>query len=111
MFQELIAYAHSHNVDPLIFIIIYLASFPFYYLPLLKIKKFYDSRKDKKELGREVLASIIINRFAWAAPYGYVMIWGKGLPAWIYMLVSAYLLFGAIYFVYSMRVRSKKSEN
>jgi uncharacterized membrane protein len=107
MFQSLIQYAQNHNVNPTIFLIIYVASIPFFYYPLFRIKKFYEERKDKNKLSRDVFTSIMINGLAWAAPYLYVIIWGKSLPLWIYLVVIGYLVLGFSYSIYRIRKRSQ----
>ena len=39
-------------------------------------------------------AQIVLGVFFWVMPYGYILLFGHGLPLWIYPLVAVVLLIG-----------------
>lgn len=108
-FKSLVEYSISHGVNPYIFLSIYLASFPFYYLPIFKLKEHVKLLRDKNNPHRlstfkkDIIKYIIINRLAWAAPYFYVLLWGYGLPMAFIVLVWGYIFLGVCLFVYKYR--------
>jgi hypothetical protein len=108
--QNLFSYSIDHGVNPYFFITIYIVSFPFYYLPLFKFKKYVKEIKSKSTdtaslatLKGDLIKYIIINRLAWAAPYIYVLIWGRGLPLLFVSLIYVYIFLGACIFIYRHR--------
>lgn len=103
MFEDLSALADIYNVEPAVFIFIYIVSIPFYYYPMLRINKFIKDRSDRKKLEDDILISVIVNRLAWAAPYFYVIIFGRNLPVWIYFAIFIYLFVGVVYFINRMK--------
>ena len=92
-------YAVVHGVSPIIFLILYVASIPLYYFPLLKIRAIYKNRKNKDVVLRVLIGAIVLNRFAWALPYLYVLFFGKNLPLFIKVVLLSYMAVGTIYFV------------
>jgi len=74
--------AEAHEVDPLLFVLIYLASTP----PFLLISGwlFHHIRREKP---------LAVLAFVWAlcysAPYLYVLAVGRDLALWVYLMVAA----------------------
>lgn len=106
-FQNIYYYAESHNVNPIIFITLYIISFPFYYYPLLRMRKIFKERKKVKLIENIVFKSIIINRLAWASPYLYILIFGRGLSMLVTTLLIIYVLLGIVLFLYKFYKRGK----
>jgi len=79
--------AEAHEVDPLLFVLIYLVSTP----PFLLVSGwlFHHIRREKP------LALLV---FVWAlcysAPYLYVLAVGRELPFWVYVMVAALIAGG-----------------
>lgn len=92
-----------YNVNPYIFLILYLVSVPIYYYGhVAMIKSGYRYYKDKKKTlktfgvteflkDKGFIRGLIINRSAWVMPYIYVMVAGRNLPIWVYLLIIAWL--------------------
>ncbi len=112
-YSSFLDYSLAHGVNPYIFLAIYVASIPFYYYPFFSLAKRLGFLRAKNNLARTPLKSnliqyIIINRLAWASPYFYVLIWGKGLPRVVSILIYVYLLLGIIFYFY--KYGSKKRQ-
>lgn len=106
--QSASAYAVDHGVDPMVFIVLYIVSIPLYYFPILKIKTIYDDRKNKKSVFRVLAGAIILNRFAWALPYLYILISGKNLPTTLKVVLLLYMVAGVIFFVVKKYIKYSK---
>lgn len=103
--KSLAIYADQHNVNPKVFVLIYLFSFiPFYY-PIIKTRVIYDVFREGWKSGliaKKIIGAIIINRLAWVAPYVYVLVFGRNLPRWLIILIVLYLIIGLTYFIYKI---------
>ncbi|MES1926666.1 hypothetical protein [Salinisphaera sp. T31B1] len=89
--QNLIDYlsgiAEAHEVDPLLFVLIYLVSTP----PFLLISAwlFHHIRREKP------LALLVLGwAFCYSAPYLYVLAVGRDLPFWVYVMVALLVIGG-----------------
>lgn len=72
---ELINYAKSFNVDPIVFIIIYFGTTPFILIPVYFLGRIAMKKTDKKYFS--LLLVILI--LAILAPYLYVLVFGVGI--------------------------------
>jgi hypothetical protein len=73
----------NYGVDPLTFIIIYLASVPFFYYSIFRMVRAL-SRKSKNEVtlwSTIFLASTV-------APFLYVLFFGRNFPWWAYAVIA-----------------------
>ena len=88
-----------YNVDPIIFLVIYFICVPVFYFSLFKTIRSI-AKKDTKSIllwSTVFLASCV-------APFLYVMIFGRNIPWWVYMIIV--ILIGQS--VYSVINRIKK---
>ena len=69
----------TYGVNPVVFLAIYLVCTPFFYYSL-----FRTLRALAKRLGKEVMLWSAVFLCATAAPYLYVLFFGRNLPWWVY---------------------------
>jgi hypothetical protein len=90
----------TYNVNPVIFLVIYLVCVPVFYYSL-----FRTLRALAKKLGNEVMLWSAIFLGATAAPFVYVLIFGRNIPWWVYGIIT--LLIGQGVFSFVMKLRRK----
>ncbi len=88
-----------YNVNPIIFIGLFYGSlilyYPGYFIMLRAGYTQYKTHKEKntkfnldKLLKDErFIKGLVLNRFGWVLPYLYLMLFGKNLPIWVYILI------------------------
>ena len=90
----------NYSVDPVVFLVIYLVSGPFFYYSLFRM-----IRALAKKLGKEVMLWSAIFLCANVAPFLYVLLFGRNLPWWVYGIIA--LLIGQGVFSLVMKLRGK----
>jgi hypothetical protein len=100
--RGLMASARSdYGVDPVVFIVIYLASGPFFYYSIFRMV-----RALARRLRNEITVWSMVFLAATAAPFLYVLFFGHNLPWWVYVVIG--LLIGQG--VYSLVRRLTKKQ-
>jgi hypothetical protein len=89
----------NYGVDPIAFIVIYLCSVPFFYYSIFRMV-----RALARKLQAEIRIWSMIFLAATAAPFLYVLFFGRNLPWWVYVVIA--LLIGQG--VYSLIRRLRK---
>lgn len=77
----------AHGVDPLVFAVLYLAHHPLFWGTMAWLA--YRVRKR-----RPIVLQVILGTFFWLMPYLYILVFGHGLPLWIYGAVAVILIVG-----------------
>jgi hypothetical protein len=90
----------NYDVDPIAFIVIYLCSVPFFYYSIYRM-----TRALAKKKGNEIMAWSMVFLAATAAPFIYVLLFGRNLPWWVYGVIA--LLIGQGVFGLVKRLRKK----
>ena len=90
----------DYAVNPIIFLVIYLISVPFFYYSLLRM-----IRALAKKRGKEVRLWSAVFLCATAAPFIYVLFFGRNLPWWVYGVIM--LLIGQGVFTLVRKLRGK----
>jgi fatty acid desaturase len=90
----------NYSVNPVIFLIIYLGSGPFFYYSIFRMV-----RALAKRLGNEVMIWSTVFLAATAAPFLYVLFFGRNLPWWVYVIIA--LLIGQGVFSLVRRLTKK----
>jgi fatty acid desaturase len=90
----------SYDVDPIVFIVIYFCSVPFFYYSIYRM-----TRALAKKRGNEIMAWSMVFLAATAAPFIYVLLFGRNLPWWVYGVIA--LLIGQGVFSLVKRLRKK----
>ncbi len=108
IFRELVVGWFQHrwqdaidwNINPYIFVGLLFATLYHYYKGWWQIGKGLVMRD--KEL---LLKGVALNRFVWAIPYLYVLIFGRGYPWWVPAGIVAWMAFGIVMFARNYRKR------
>jgi hypothetical protein len=90
-----------YGVNPVIFLAIYLIGAPFFYYSLFRMM-----RALAKKRGKEVVVWSTVFLCATAAPFIYVLFFGRNLPWWVYGIIA--LLIGQGIFSLIRKLRSSK---
>ncbi len=73
----------NYGVDPVAFLVIYLVSAPFFYFSIFRMV-----RALAKGLRREIMVWSTVFLAATAAPFLYVLFFGRNLPWWVYVVIA-----------------------
>lgn len=92
----------KYNVNPLIFGGIYVGAIPFF---TLCVGWIVSNLRKKKSVVLPVLAA----SFFFISSYLYLLIVGRNIPAWVYMVIGAMIGFGACSTVKRIRARTRLS--
>ena len=77
--------AGRYDVDPIIFLIIYFGAIPFFWLGTAWIIRSARRR-------HSVMWPALFTGFCFVSPYLYVLLFGRGLPWWVYPLAGSLIL-------------------
>lgn len=73
----------NYGVDPIVFIVIYFASVPFFYFSIYRMVRALAKRKQQ-----EIMVWSMVFLGATAAPFLYVLFFGRNLPWWVYVVIA-----------------------
>ncbi len=73
----------TYGVDPIAFIVIYFVSVPFFYFSIYRMVRALAKRKQQ-----EILVWSMVFLGATAAPFLYVLFFGRNLPWWVYVVIG-----------------------
>jgi hypothetical protein len=92
----------NYGVDPVAFIVIYLASVPFFYYSIFRMLRALARRQQQA-----IIVWSMVFLGSTAAPFLYVLFFGRNLPWWVYLVIGVLIGQG----VYSLirRLRKKGS--
>lgn len=93
-----------YGVNPVIFLVIFLGCAPFFYYSLFRMM-----RAIAKKRGKEVWVWSTVFLCATAAPFIYVLFFGRNLPWWVYGIIA--LLIGQGIFSLIRKLSSTKHAN
>ncbi len=88
----------AHGVDPIVFAVLYLAHHPLFWGTMAWLA--YRVRKR-----RPIALQAGAGAFFWLMPYLYILIFGRGLPPWIYAAIAVALIVGGRHAVHEIRKR------
>jgi len=112
-YRYVYAKALKHNVNPLVFILLYALSFlPYYvgvYLMLRGVLSsvswgnLFDFDFGQLTWGSPfVIWGLLVNRLGWALPYLYVQVMGRGLRWYVHTMIAFWLLGSVGYAIYQI---------
>jgi hypothetical protein len=90
-----------YGVNPVIFLVIYLGSVPFFYYSIYRMVRALARRRQA-----EIITWSMVFLGATVAPFLYVLVFGRNLPWWVYVLVA--LLIGQGVYSLVRRLRGKR---
>ena len=73
----------GYAVDPVVFLVIYLVSVPFFYYSLFRMV-----RALARKVRGEITIWSMVFLAATAAPFVYVLFFGRNLPWWVYVVIA-----------------------
>lgn len=91
----------TYGVDPVIFLVIYLACAPIWYFSLFRTVRAGALRRTS-----ELLPWSMVFLAATVAPFVYVMLFGRNLPWWVYGVIAALVAQGVLGLVRRLGKRS-----
>jgi ABC-type Co2+ transport system permease subunit len=94
----------NYSVDPVVFLVIYLVSVPFFYYSLFRM-----IRALAKRLGKEIMLWSAIFLCANVAPFLYVLFFGRNLPWWVYGIIAVLIGQGVFSLIIKLRGRPAAS--
>ncbi len=100
--RDMMRAAHdNYGVNPVVFIVIYLASAPFFYYSIFRMLRALARRQQQG-----IIAWSMVFLGSTAAPFIYVLVFGRNLPWWVYVVIGVLIGQG----VYSLirRLRKKR---
>lgn len=92
----------SYGVDPVAFLVIYLASAPFFYYSIFRMVRALAQRKQQ-----EILLWSMVFLGSTVAPFLYVLVFGRNMPWWMYVVIA--LLIGQGVYSLIRRLRKKQA--
>jgi hypothetical protein len=90
----------NYGVNPVVFLVIYVVSVPFFYYSIVRMVKAAAQRRPN-----EVMIWSTVFLASTAAPFLYVLFFGHNLPWWVYVIIGLLLAQG----VFSLVRRLKGS--
>jgi len=90
----------NYRVDPVVFLVIYFASAPFFYYSLFRMIRALAQKR-----GTEIMVWSAVFLAATVAPFLYVLFFGRNLPWWVYGIIA--LLIGQGVFSLVTKLRGK----
>jgi len=88
----------TYGVDPVIFIVIYLACAPFWYFSLFRTLRAVAVRRSN-----ELMLWSTVFLATSVAPFLYVLVFGRNLPWWVYVIIAALIGEGLLTLVRKLR--------
>ncbi len=77
----------EHNVNPLIFAILYVGSIPPYMASMVWVVK-------NHRRGKEIVIPVISTLFFFILPALYIVIFGRNVAWWVYGIIAVMLIYG-----------------
>ena len=90
----------SYGVDPVVFLVIYLVTVPFFYYSIFRMLRALARRRQQ-----EIIGWSMVFLGSTAAPFVYVLLFGRNLPWWVYVVIG--LLIGQGVYSLIRRLRKK----
>jgi hypothetical protein len=87
-----------YGVNPVIFLVIYLTSGPFFYYSLFRVVQAL-----AKKHGKEALLWSAVFLCATIAPFMYVLVFGRNLPWWVYGIIALLIGYGIFSLIRKLR--------
>ncbi len=87
-----------YRVNPVIFLVVYFASVPFFYYSLFRMLRALARRR-----GKEIMLWSCVFLGATVAPFLYVLFFGRNLPWWVYGVIA--VLIGQGVFSLGLKLR------
>ena len=94
----------TYGVDPVAFIVIYLVSVPFFYYSIFRMLRALARRQQQG-----IVAWSMVFLGSTAAPFIYVLVFGRNLPWWVYVVIGLLLAQGVSSLIRRLRKKGPPS--
>jgi fatty acid desaturase len=91
----------NYGVDPVVFLVIYLGCVPIFYYSIFRMLRALARRQQQ-----EILIWSMVFLGATAAPFLYVLVFGRNMPWWVYVVIA--VLIGQGVYTLIRRLTQKK---
>ncbi|MGB0347509.1 MAG: hypothetical protein ACPGGA_08490 [Balneolaceae bacterium] len=88
----------EHNVDPIIFGILYVGSIPPYLASMAWIARNYRNQ-------RPIALPVISTLFFFILPASYIAVFGKNVAWWVYLIIAFLLIYGGFSAIQTVKKR------
>lgn len=88
----------TYGVNPVVFLVIYLVCTPIYYYSL-----FRTLRALAKKLAKEIMLWSTVFLCTNVAPFLYVLLFGRNIPWWVYIIIAILIGQGVLFLVLKLR--------
>lgn len=102
--QLMTAARENYGVNPIVFLVIYLGCAPVFYYSIYKT-----IRALAKKHANEIMLWSGIFLFVTVAPFLYVLIFGRNIPWWVYVIIAILIGQGVLSLV--MKLRKKPADD
>lgn len=79
----------QYNVNPIIFGSIYVGAIPFFFASLWWVIK-------NKRQQKSIVFPVLLTGFFFLSAYIYLIISGRNIPFWVYLIIAGLVIYGAI---------------
>jgi hypothetical protein len=93
----------TYGVDPIIFLVIYLGCAPFWYYSIFRALRAVTTKRTS-----EIVPWSMVFLVTSVAPFVYVMLFGRNLPWWVYVIIAALVVESIISLVRRLRKRPEQ---
>jgi len=94
----------TYSVDPIVFVVLLVACAPFFYFSIYKLIR---AIAKKSSNGIALWASVFLGSAA--LPYLYVLVFGRNMPWWIYIIIGLLVAQGVYTLVKKLRAKPAAS--
>lgn len=96
----------NYGVNPIVFLVIYLASVPVFYYSLFRTLRALAGKR-----GNEIMLWSAIFLCANIAPFLYVIIFGRNIPWWVFGIIALLIGQGVLSFIMKLRKKPASALN
>ena len=94
----------NYSVNPVIFLVIYIGSGPFFYYSIFRMLRALARRQQQG-----IVAWSMVFLGSTAAPFLYVLVFGRNLPWWVYVVIGLLLAQGVSSLIRRLRKKGPPS--
>ena len=102
LWRHVLELGTHYHVDPLIFACLYVAHHPLFWGTMAWMVARVRARLP---IGFQIGCAV----FFWTMPYAYVLLFGRGLPVWTYLLASVLLLIGGVHAIREVKAKLSRA--
>jgi len=90
-----------YGVDPIIFGSLYVGAIPFFTLSIVWLIK-------NLRFGRPIILPVIFSGLFFISSYLYLIIAGRNIPFWVYLVIAGLVIFGVVSTLQKIRRKTRE---